>query len=130
MDDNLHAQRKIKTYLQEQSLNPKSRYIAAGERFCKTAQTTGSPRAGATSGEQSPRITCYQTKQSPGEFGWPNSPDNYRDNGTFANETPLTPRSYPAGYGSYFRTLFRGIGRESPPIMITWPRKGGVGFTG
>ena len=65
-----------------------------------------------------------------GEFGWPNSRDNYRDTGTFANETSLTARVCPAGNASYFRTLFGGLESESLPIMITWPRKGGVGFTG
>src|ERR1043166_2699218 len=56
MEDNLNAQRKIQSSGQKQSVGPRSRYIAGGQRFCKTAQTTGSPCAGATCRQQSARI--------------------------------------------------------------------------
>jgi hypothetical protein len=75
-------------------------------------------------------VLDHQTKQNPGEFGWPNSRDDYRDNGTLANDTSLTARIGRQTNASYFRTLFGGVESESLPIMITWPRKGGVGFTG
>ena len=66
----------------------------------------------------------------PGEFGLPNSSDNYRDNGTFANETSLTARVVPQATP----VIFAGCSvvlRASPSLVtITSPRKGGVGFTG
>ena len=55
---------------------------------------------------------------------------NFRDNGTFANETSLTAKVAPQVDASYSRTLSGDVESESLPIMITWPLKGGVGLSG